>query len=200
MRAPLATLIPGNFRDQLGLAQPRFDAPLAFFVLAAATLCALLCAAIPGLPGSGGRDPGLLRDGSRSAGPGRRVSHALSGLVAGEVALAVTLLSGAALFALHFWKLERRDLGIRPKEVLTLQLALPGNDDGERRSALVAEILAAVRSVPGVSPPGRRPSTRSREEPGSRRSKSKGSPPPTRDRSSSPTTGRSPPASRLPSG
>jgi putative ABC transport system permease protein len=154
LRPPLATLIPGNFRDQLGLSQPRFDAPLAFFVLAAATLCALLCAAIPGLPGSVGRDPGLLRDGTRSAGPGRRVSRALSGLVAGEVALALTLLCGAALFALHFWKLERRDLGIRPREVLTLQLALPANDDGGRRSARVSEILASVRSVPGVSSAG----------------------------------------------
>jgi predicted permease len=154
LRAPLATLIPGNFRDQLGFSQPRFDAPLAFFVFGAATLCALLCSAIPGLPGSAGRDPGLLRDGSRSAGPGRRVSRALSGLVAGEVALALTLLSGAALFALHFWRLERRDLGLRSKEVLTLQLALPGNDDGPRRSARVAEILAAVRSVPGVASVG----------------------------------------------
>jgi putative ABC transport system permease protein len=92
-----------------------------------------------------------LKDGSRgSVGAGR---HRLrSALVVVEVALAVVLLVGAALFIGSFVTLMRIEPGFSTENLLTAQLMprlVPGGPPGDRGPAY-AQIVDRVRGIPGV--------------------------------------------------
>ena len=84
---------------------------------------------------------------------GRR---ALGLLVVGEVALAVTLLVGAALMAQSFQRLQASHLGYRPDGLLTMELPLADAryPDHESKVRFVEALLARVRALPGVQAAG----------------------------------------------
>jgi putative ABC transport system permease protein len=123
---------------------------------AAAAACAtgLLFGAAPALQSSKTDLVEALRDGGNvTAGRGRR--RLRSALVIGEVALAVVLLVGAALFIGSFVSLVRIEPGFNPDHVLTAQLTprverLPGGKLADRSAALI-EAADRIRQVPGVS-------------------------------------------------
>jgi putative ABC transport system permease protein len=77
-------------------------------------------------------------------------------LVGGEVALAVVLLTGAALFLESFAKLRGQDLGFRPDHVLVLRTALPRMKYAEARqkNAFFDGVLDRVTHLPGVTAAG----------------------------------------------
>lgn len=98
-------------------------------------------------------DPGeSLKDGGRtSAGTS---SHRLRrGLIAGEFALALSLLAGAGLAIHSFWNLTRIDLGVRTDHVLGFGLNQPEArfQTPEQINAYYQQMLSVLRSVPGVS-------------------------------------------------
>jgi putative ABC transport system permease protein len=80
---------------------------------------------------------------------GRR---SLNVLVAGEIALAMTLSVGAALLLEAFWKICRVPAGFRVDGVLTYRISLPPEQykDGNARQALFESHLEQVRTLPGV--------------------------------------------------
>jgi putative ABC transport system permease protein len=127
-------------------------------VLAAAATAAcatgLLFGAAPALQSSKPDLVEALRNGGNvTAGRGRR--RLRSALVIGEVALAVVLLVGAALFIGSFVSLVRIEPGFNPDHVLTAQLTprverLPGGKLADRSAALI-EAANRIRQVPGVS-------------------------------------------------
>lgn len=97
-------------------------------------------------------DPGeSLKDGGRtSAGTS---SHRLRrGLIAGEFALALSLLAGAGLAIHSFWNLTRVDLGVRTDHVLVFGLNQPDTrfQTPEQMSAYYQQVVSVVSSVPGV--------------------------------------------------
>jgi putative ABC transport system permease protein len=126
---------------------------LRVFVTAAglALLTALLVGIVPAL----GVRPDLtsaLRDGARAASAGRAALRLRSGLIVAEVALAVVLLVGAALFIGSFVALMRIDPGFSTDRVLTAQVAPrtpPGTRPSDALTAL-ADIVEAVNRAPGV--------------------------------------------------
>jgi len=69
--------------------------------------------------------------------------------VAGEVALSVVLLSGAALLLETLWRMQHDHLGFAPEHVLTVSIPLRGPRKAERKT-LTKEILAHIQRVPGV--------------------------------------------------
>jgi putative ABC transport system permease protein len=74
-------------------------------------------------------------------------------LVAGEFAVALTLLAGAGLAIHSFWKITQLDLGIRADHILTFYLPVP---DGRLNGAdqirnFYTQMLANIEAVPGVS-------------------------------------------------
>jgi predicted permease len=73
-------------------------------------------------------------------------------LVAAEVALAVVLLVGAALFIGSFMSLMRIDPGFSPENVLTAQITprVASTTSPADRSAALAEIVDHVSRIPGV--------------------------------------------------
>ena len=73
-------------------------------------------------------------------------------LIAGEVALAFLLLTGAGLLIQSFAAIRRTDLGYNPRNVLTNFLVLPASADGTRTAGagLYARVRERVTALPGV--------------------------------------------------
>ena len=93
-----------------------------------------------------------LKESARAASAGRGRQRLRSALVVAEVALAVVLLVGAALFIGSFIALMRIDPGFTPEGVITTYIS-PRNEPGQRppdRSALFTQILERVSHAPGV--------------------------------------------------
>ena len=73
-------------------------------------------------------------------------------LVAGEVALAIILLTGAGLLIKSFWRLSAHPPGFDPERTLMLQVELTGPDyrSSAQQMAYFRELLSRVRYLPGV--------------------------------------------------
>jgi len=83
---------------------------------------------------------------------GRRPRLGTEAMVAAQIALAVVVLSAAALIVRSLVELERADLAIDPTRVLIGELSIRRDlaDGGEKPYALLARILPEVRALPGV--------------------------------------------------
>lgn len=75
-------------------------------------------------------------------------------LVAGQVALALTLLIAAALMAQSFWRLKQVRLGFEPEDGLAVRLEMAAAREGPNHYHNMArinyEILRRIRALPGV--------------------------------------------------
>ena len=73
-------------------------------------------------------------------------------LVAGEVALTLVLLVGAALMIGSFWRLRRSNPGFDPRQVVTMKIALDDQQYSSpaRQIAFFDAVLERARSLPGV--------------------------------------------------
>jgi putative ABC transport system permease protein len=93
-----------------------------------------------------------LRSGTRQSGGGRRFRLGTEALVAGQVALAVVVLSAAGLITRSLIKLERAPLAFEPSHLLIAELALPfGNfGDTQQQYALLERLVPRLEAVPGV--------------------------------------------------
>jgi predicted permease len=124
-------------------------------VLAAAALVSLVTGVLFGIvPSLQASKPDLthaLKEGSRGS-AGRVGQRLRAALVVVEVALAVVLLVGAALFIGSFVTLMRIDPGIDPHNVLTVSIAprrQPGAPPPDHSAAFV-QIVERIRQAPGV--------------------------------------------------
>ena len=94
----------------------------------------------------------MLSESARGGGTSRGRRRARAVLVVAEVALAVVLLVGAALFIGSFINVMRIDPGFRSEDVLAaqlVQLPSPGAAQADIRPAL-ADIVDRARQLPGV--------------------------------------------------
>jgi putative ABC transport system permease protein len=149
----------GALRNALPPNVPRVAAiALNLRVLAAAAAAAgvtgLLFGAMPALQLSRPDLARTLRDGAHAT-PGRRKRRLGAALVIGEIALAVVLLVGAALFIASFASVLRIEPGFNPEHVLTAQYAptverLPDGGYADRRAGLL-EVADRIGHVPGVT-------------------------------------------------
>ena len=82
----------------------------------------------------------------------RRATRARTTLVVAQVALAVVLLSAAGLMLNSVMKLSRVGTGFAADHVLTTRIALSGSNyaPAAARIAFASDLLARVRSSPGV--------------------------------------------------
>ncbi|MGE0555420.1 MAG: ADOP family duplicated permease [Gemmatimonadales bacterium] len=136
------------------LDQVRFDARVVGFGAAITALVALALGLGGGWSGRaraiealrGGSAPG----GGRSA---RRVRH---GLVVTQVALAITLLSGAGLLLRTLDRLVRVDPGFDPTDIAVAQVSVRGEQyrDQARATAFFRALTSRLRSSPGIEAAG----------------------------------------------
>jgi len=77
-------------------------------------------------------------------------------LVVSEMALAVLLLIGAGLMVKSFWRLLQGDLGLNPKNVLTMEVLLSPQKygDGGQRRAFLQDVMQRIENLPGVEGAG----------------------------------------------
>jgi putative ABC transport system permease protein len=132
-------------------ADPGLNLPVLLFTLFATILAGFLSGAMQAWRSSRLDWNKTLKQAGRSAtGAGQRnLRHAL---VVAEFALAVTLLAGAGLTILSFWKRTQADFGVRTDHILTF--SLPVNEGRFSSSAQIdgfyRQLLDRFRSVPGV--------------------------------------------------
>ncbi|HYU79247.1 MAG TPA: ABC transporter permease [Vicinamibacterales bacterium] len=92
-----------------------------------------------------------LQEHSRGSVGGNFRRRARAGLVIAEVALAVTLTTGAGLLLRSFTSLLAVNPGFQPEHMLTWQMNIPARlKTQEERTAFYREFLARMRALPGV--------------------------------------------------
>ena len=122
------------------------------FALAVSLLTGLVFGLAPALQASRLDVNGMLKEGGRGEGLGRRGHRLLGGFVVSQVAVALVLLVGAGLLIRSFVRLRAVDPGFRPDHVLTMRLTLPSSryaEDGQV-AAFYDELLRRAAALPGV--------------------------------------------------
>jgi putative ABC transport system permease protein len=148
----LVAFNPGNVPrvDELSV-----DGRVVLFTFVVSIVTGLVFGLVPALQATRANLQGTLRDGSRGVSDrgGQRVRRVL---VVAEVALALTLLTGAGLLVRSFAALQDVDPGFNPRSVLTFNLALPRSkypsDTAQR--AFFDAMLPRLAAVPGVESVG----------------------------------------------
>jgi putative ABC transport system permease protein len=144
LKALVAVMPQGTLPAEASL---ELDLPILAVTIVATVLSGLLFGCAPAWYASRIDPAEALKEGGR-AGTGA-ARHRLRGiLVVGELALALTLLSGAGMAFRSFWNLTRVDLGVRTDHVLMFNLS---TKDPAKIEPYYQEILARIRAVPGVS-------------------------------------------------
>ncbi|HKB76710.1 MAG TPA: FtsX-like permease family protein, partial [Myxococcales bacterium] len=132
----------------------RVDGAVLAFALGASLLSGTLFGLLPALTTTEAKLHDALRGGSASAAPHpRRLRRAL---VAADVALALVLVSGAALLLRSFGNVVRIDPGFRPEGAVALNVSLPVGfgDDEQRFRTIFRSVLQRLRELPGATAAG----------------------------------------------
>jgi putative ABC transport system permease protein len=150
----MLTLIPSNISKQLGLIKPVMDVRVLGFAFFVSLFAGGLAGLIPALTTSVMDVNENLKEGGRSgeaASPGAR--RVLSGFVVAETALALVLLTGAALMLENFQRLQHRDLGFDTHQLLTLEVSPPEAEysAGPRKLALARRALEEIKNTPAIA-------------------------------------------------
>jgi len=93
-----------------------------------------------------------LRDEGRGTSESTRSRRLRGILVAGQIALCLSLLAGAGLLARSLWAMTATPLGFNPDDVLTVAVQLPPGTytTNASRSEFVSQFEERVRALPGV--------------------------------------------------
>jgi putative ABC transport system permease protein len=111
---------------------------------------------LPALRASRVRPAAAMSEGSRGSTGGRSRRRLREALVAGEIAVAVVLLVGAALLLTSFVRLIRSDAGFVPEQVVAMTVSVSRNElpDPLRRIAFFEELQKRIARHPGVASVG----------------------------------------------
>ena len=140
---------------------PRFDEisvnwQVFAFAFGLTILAGLLFGLVPALQTSRTNLNETLKESGRSGGPGGTRNRVGSLLIVSEVALSFVLLAGAGLLIKSFMHLREINPGFQPDNVLAVRLSLPPGKykQGEPRAQIYQQLVAQVKSVPGVQTAG----------------------------------------------
>ncbi len=147
IRALVALGPPGVPR----LDQARLDGVVLLFTVGVALLSALLFGLVPAVRAAKTDLQTALRESGRSGAGGVR-DRLRTVLIVGELALALLLLSGAALLIQSALALQRVPPGFSPDRVLSARLSLPAEqyNTADRAQQAFESILEQARAIPGV--------------------------------------------------
>ena len=148
-------VLQGLGRDAL----PRLDdvqlnAVVLVFVLVATAATAVTFGVAPMLRLAGVAPVEALGQQSRSAAGGRGLTRVRGVLVTAQVALALTLLTGAGILLASFHQLQQVAVGFRVEGVLTFEVNLPARYDTPQRASAFEELATRLETIPGVTAAG----------------------------------------------
>jgi putative ABC transport system permease protein len=117
-----------------------------------ALLSGLIFGSLPALQVAGSGVATTLRAGGRGTQGKTMTSRAKRAIVVAELALAVTLLSGAGLLLRSFNRLLSVDPGFRPEGVLSMKVSLPQSAyDSTSERNFVRQVTERTSALPGVT-------------------------------------------------
>lgn len=122
------------------------------FAAGGSLLVALVLGLLP-LFGASLLDLTLLRDGARGSTVSRRRHVVRAALVVSQVALSLVLITAAGLMVRSFRNLHSVRPGFSPDGVLTMTIAVPGQQYGRdyaKTSAFYEQLVSRVQQLPGV--------------------------------------------------
>ncbi|HEX7959287.1 MAG TPA: ABC transporter permease, partial [Terriglobales bacterium] len=130
--------------------------PVLAFSAGLCVLVAVVLGVFSGLRSSFGIQRALVAGGRSQAGGfvSQRVSRAI---VAGQLAITLTLLSGAALLGRSLFRVLSVDRGFRTEHVIAMDLALAATENDDARLSRVQfldEMFARIQAIPGVEEVG----------------------------------------------
>ena len=127
------------------------DSRVLAFGVAVACASALLFGLVPAIRASHPNINSGLQDGGRTPVQGRPHAMLTGALIIAQIALALLLVSGAALLVRSLRNLQREDLGFNASNLLLFRIdpSLSGYE-GDRATALEADLLDRLRALPGV--------------------------------------------------
>ncbi len=129
----------------------RLNERVVAFSFAAALLSLIVFGAAPAVQSCRVSLVAELKAGDVAGGTARGRSLARNALVAGQVALAVVLLTGAGLLVRTFMKVSQQDLGFNSQEQLLLLQILPGSNESARNFLRTyPQMLERIEAIPGV--------------------------------------------------
>ncbi|MCP3139429.1 ABC transporter permease [Pyxidicoccus xibeiensis] len=133
------------------LDETRIDGAVLLFALGAALLASLVSGLAPALRAARSDVESVLRQGARGLSQGRDSLRA--GLIAGEVALAFTLLVGAGLLVRTALHLSHVPPGFQPEGLVIAQVGLPmaRYESAEQVTRTFERVLEGLEGAPGVS-------------------------------------------------
>ncbi|HKW50054.1 MAG TPA: ABC transporter permease [Gemmatimonadaceae bacterium] len=107
---------------------------------------------LPSILGARVRSYALLRADTRAGAEGRSKRRTRRWLVATQMALALVMLSGAALLVRTLTRLQSMDLGYRPEHLSILSFTGPESDlpNNDRIFAVAKQLVQRIEAVPGV--------------------------------------------------
>jgi putative ABC transport system permease protein len=148
VRAIIA-LNPANLprADEIGV-----DGPVMLFTLVVSLMTGLLFGLAPAVHTATSDLHGMLKEGGRGSAGDRGGQGVRRMLVVAEVALALTLLTGAGLLIKSFARLQGVDPGFDPGHLLTFNLSLPAAryQTDTAQIAFFDQVTPALSAVPGV--------------------------------------------------
>jgi len=142
-----------TFNEEMSAVPLRLDSNVLLFALGVSVVSALLCGLAPALKAARTDINASLKDGSRAASAGRSQNRLRTVLVAGEIALALFLLTGTGLLIRGLLKLEHQNLGFQPRHLITASVTL---DDARykgsvEQAAFVQDVLRRLEQIPGAA-------------------------------------------------
>jgi putative ABC transport system permease protein len=148
LRVLVAKLPPNQLPSEADIT---LNLPVLLFSLAVTTIAGVLFGCVPAWHASRVDPNETLKEGGRS-GTGLARHRLRKALIVCEFALALTLLSGAALALHSLWNLSRVDLGFRAGNLLTFGLESPKEQPyrSEHIINFYREVLDQIKTLPGV--------------------------------------------------
>jgi putative ABC transport system permease protein len=134
------------------LLEVTIDGRVLALTIALTVLTGVFVGVLPALRATTPDLTGWLREAAPGSGSSGSKVQFRSGLVVGQVALAVVLLVGAGLLIRSFWRLQAVQPGFNSQNLVTVRIMPPSPryDDQERAVTLYQALAAAVSAVPGV--------------------------------------------------
>jgi putative ABC transport system permease protein len=93
----------------------------------------------------------ILKEGTRTATSSPDWLRIRTLLAAVQLALAVTLLTGAGLMAKSFWRMNDHPAGFEPEHILTLRVDFPRGTTNRAKRDYTTRVLARLKTLPDVA-------------------------------------------------